>query len=127
MFLIEKLPKESEKAVNESVSEVAVLEKSIASAISQGFSIPWLPYYCHKKGFRNRGRPSIPYTSVNIEVPVANMEDGNVISISIKLFLLSNYRKKRVISLLQITKTTIHAIYNQCLIKCITFHALYLP
>ncbi|KAM0735827.1 Coiled-coil domain-containing protein 22-like protein [Formica fusca] len=75
MFLIEKLPKESEKTVNESVSKVALLEKSVASAISQGLSIPWLPYYCHKKGIRNRGRASTPYVSVNIEVPVPNMED----------------------------------------------------
>jgi len=82
MFLIEKLPKESEKTVNESISEVALLEKSVASAISQGLSIPWLPYYCHRKGFRNKGRASIPYASVNIEVPMANAEDGNVISIS---------------------------------------------
>jgi len=81
MFLIEKLPKESEKTVNESISKVALLEKSVASAISQGLSIPWLPYYCHKKGVRNRGRASIPYVSVNIEVPVPNMGDGNVISI----------------------------------------------
>ncbi|XP_072745612.1 coiled-coil domain-containing protein 22 homolog [Anoplolepis gracilipes] len=75
MFLIEKLPKESEKTVNESVSKVALLEKSVASAISQGLSIPWLPHYCHKKGIRNRGRASIPYVSVNVEVPVPNMED----------------------------------------------------
>ncbi|KAL0133102.1 hypothetical protein PUN28_000697 [Cardiocondyla obscurior] len=75
MFLIEKLPKESEKTVNESISKVALLEKSVASAISHGLSIPWLPYYCHKKGFRNRGRASVPYASVNIEVPVASMKD----------------------------------------------------
>ncbi|CAL1678069.1 unnamed protein product [Lasius platythorax] len=75
MFLIEKLPKESEKTVNESVSKVVLLEKSVASAISQGLSIPWLPHYCHKKGIRNRGRASIPYASVNIEVPVPNMGD----------------------------------------------------
>ncbi|KAL6439869.1 hypothetical protein ACFW04_004116 [Cataglyphis niger] len=75
MFLIEKLPKESEKTVNESVSKVALLEKSVASAISQGLSIPWLPHYCHKKGIRNRGRASIPYVSVNIEIPVPNMGD----------------------------------------------------
>lgn len=81
MFLIEKLPKESEKTVNESISKVALLEKSVASATSQGLSIPWLPYYCHKKGVRNRGRAGILYVSVNIEVPVPNMGDGNVISI----------------------------------------------
>ncbi|XP_011873795.1 PREDICTED: coiled-coil domain-containing protein 22 homolog isoform X1 [Vollenhovia emeryi] len=75
MFLIEKLPKESEKTVNESISKVALLEKSVASAISQGLSAPWLPHYCHKKGFRNRGRASVPYASVNIEVPMANVED----------------------------------------------------
>lgn len=75
MFLIEKLPKESEKTVNESVSKIALLEKSVASTISQGLSISWLPHYCHKKGFRNRGRASTPYVSVNIEVPVVTMED----------------------------------------------------
>ncbi|XP_012233025.2 coiled-coil domain-containing protein 22 homolog [Linepithema humile] len=75
MFLIEKLPKESEKTVNESISEVALLEKSVASAISRGLSIPWLPHYCHRKGFRNKGRASIPYSSVNIEVPMENAED----------------------------------------------------
>lgn len=78
MFLIEKLPKESEKTVNESISKVALLEKLVASTISQGLSIPWLPHYCHKKGFRNRGRANVPYASVNIEVPIANMEDGNI-------------------------------------------------
>jgi len=81
MFLIEKLPKESEKTVNESISKVALLEKSVASAISQGLSIPWLPHYCHKQGFRNRGRANVPYVSVNLEIPIANIEDGNVILI----------------------------------------------
>lgn len=75
MFLIEKLPKESEKTVNESISKVALLEKSVASAISRGLSVPWLPHYCHKQGFRNRGRASVPYASVNIEAPIADMED----------------------------------------------------
>lgn len=87
MFLIEKLPKESEKTVNESISKVALLEKSVASAIFQGLSIPWLPHYCHKQGFRNRGRANVPYVSVNIEVPIANMEDGNAILILLELFL----------------------------------------
>ncbi|EZA49409.1 hypothetical protein DMN91_008877 [Ooceraea biroi] len=77
MFLIEKLPKESEKTVNESVSKVALLEKSVASAISHALSIPWLPHYCHKRGVRNRGRASTPYASVNIEVPVANAGDDH--------------------------------------------------
>jgi len=78
MFLIEKLPKESEKTMNESVSKIALLEKSVASVISHGLSIPWLPHCCHKRGFRNRGRASTPYASVNIEVSVANAGDGNV-------------------------------------------------
>ncbi|KAG7203758.1 hypothetical protein KM043_013782 [Ampulex compressa] len=68
MFLIEKLPKESDKTVNEPVSKVALLEKSIASAISHSLSVPWLPHYCHKKGFRNRGRASTAYSSVDIEI-----------------------------------------------------------
>lgn len=75
MFLIEKLPKESDKPLSEPVSNIALLEKSIASAIAQGLSAPWLPHYCHTKGFRNRGRARVPYRSVNLEVP--KMENGN--------------------------------------------------
>ncbi|CAK9811512.1 Coiled-coil domain-containing protein 22 [Anthophora plagiata] len=69
MFLIEKLPKESDKPLSEPVSNVALLEKSIASAISQGLSAPWLPHFCHTKGFRNKGRARVPYRSINLEVP----------------------------------------------------------
>lgn len=75
MFLIEKLPKESDKTLSEPTTEIALLEKSIASVISQSLSIPWLPHFCHKKGIRNKGRASVPYTSVNIEVPTSNMEE----------------------------------------------------
>ncbi|XP_043588495.1 coiled-coil domain-containing protein 22 homolog isoform X2 [Bombus pyrosoma] len=69
MFLIEKLPKESDKPLSEPVSNIALLEKSIATAIAQSLSVSWLPHYCHTKGFRNRGRARIPYKSVNLEVP----------------------------------------------------------
>ncbi|XP_031838394.1 coiled-coil domain-containing protein 22 isoform X3 [Nomia melanderi] len=75
MFLIEKLPKEHDKTLNEPISNIALLEKSIAAAISQGLSAPWLPHYCHIKGFRNRGRASVPYVSVNLEVPTINSEE----------------------------------------------------
>ncbi|CAL7938667.1 unnamed protein product [Xylocopa violacea] len=74
MFLIEKLPKESDKTLSEPVSNIALLEKSIATAIAQQLSAPWLPHYCHTKGFRNRGRARIPYRSVNLEVP--KIENG---------------------------------------------------
>lgn len=69
MFLIEKLPKESDKPLSEPVSNIALLEKSIATAITQGLSVSWLPHYCHTKGFRTKGRARIPYKSVNLEVP----------------------------------------------------------
>ena len=74
IFLIEKLPKESDKSVNEPISNIALLEKSIGAAISQGLSAPWLPHYCHTKGFRNRGRASVPYTSVKLEILTAGGE-----------------------------------------------------
>ncbi|XP_053986241.1 coiled-coil domain-containing protein 22 homolog [Hylaeus anthracinus] len=74
MFLIEKLPKECDKTINEPVSNIALLDKSIASAISQGLSAPWLPHYCHTKGFRNKGRTDAPYISVSLEVPTT--DDG---------------------------------------------------
>ncbi|OAD59979.1 Coiled-coil domain-containing protein 22 like protein [Eufriesea mexicana] len=69
MFLIEKLPKESDKPLSEPVSNIALLEKSIATAIAQSLSASWLPHYCHTKGFRNRGRARVPYKSVNLEIP----------------------------------------------------------
>ncbi|XP_076643832.1 coiled-coil domain-containing protein 22 homolog isoform X2 [Halictus rubicundus] len=75
MFLIDKLPKEHDKTINEPISNVALLEKSIAAAISQGLSAPWLPHYCHTKGFRNKGRASVPYVSVNLEVPTTNSDE----------------------------------------------------
>lgn len=78
MFLIEKLPKESDKPLSEPVSNIALLEKSVATAISQSFSASWLPHYCHTKGFRNRGRASIPYKSVNLEIPRLEDEEGNI-------------------------------------------------
>ena len=75
MFLIEKLPKESDKPLSEPVSNIALLEKSIATAITQSLSASWLPHYCHTKGFRNRGRASIPYKSVNLEIPRVEDEE----------------------------------------------------
>lgn len=75
MFLIEKLPKESDKPLSEPVSNIALLEKTIASVTAQHLSAPWLPHYCHAKGFRNRGRARVPYKSVNLEVPTM-VDDG---------------------------------------------------
>lgn len=78
MFLIEKLPKESDKPLSEPVSNVALLEKSIATAIAQSLTAPWLPHYCHIKGFRNRGRARVPYKSVNLEIPKMESKEGNI-------------------------------------------------
>lgn len=77
IFLIEKLPKESDKTLNEPITNIGLLEKCIAAAVSRGLSAPWLPHYCHTKGFRNRGRASIPYRSVNLEVPTTNSGEGD--------------------------------------------------
>ncbi|XP_043799581.1 coiled-coil domain-containing protein 22 homolog isoform X1 [Apis laboriosa] len=76
MFLIEKLPKESDKSLSEPVSNIVLLEKSIARAIAQSLSAPWLPHYCHTKGFRNKGRARIPYKSVNLEVSTVRKEEN---------------------------------------------------
>ncbi|XP_076625012.1 coiled-coil domain-containing protein 22 homolog isoform X2 [Colletes latitarsis] len=71
MFLIEKLPKEYDKTLDEPLSNIASLEKSIASEIWKRLTIPWLPHYCHTKGVRNKGRASILYVSVNLEIPTS--------------------------------------------------------
>ncbi|XP_066590344.1 coiled-coil domain-containing protein 22 homolog [Prorops nasuta] len=75
MFLIEKLPKESDKTITEPTSKMGLLEKTVASSLLQSLSAPWLPHYCHKRGFRNKGRASVPYKSVNIEMPMIDKND----------------------------------------------------
>ena len=65
--------------MNEPISNIALLEKSIGAAISQGLSAPWLPHYCRTKGFRNRGRASVPYASVNLEILTAGGEKGETL------------------------------------------------
>lgn len=77
MFLIEKLPKESDKTLNEPISEISILEKSINSTITQSLSAPWLPYYCSKSSFRNKGRTNLPYNPINLETPMLDRTEGN--------------------------------------------------
>lgn len=85
MFLIEKLPKESDKTINEPTSRVALLERQIAGAVSRDLSAPWLPHYCHKRGVRNKGSSDRRYRSVDLDVPTQGKGEGegNYDSISI--------------------------------------------
>lgn len=76
MFLVEKLPKESDKTSNEPTSKIDQLEKSIASVVARSLSSPWLPHYCHKSS-RRGGYVNVPYTSVDIDVPSAKDGEGN--------------------------------------------------
>lgn len=69
MFLIEKLPKESDKTISEPTSRVALLERQIAAAVSRDLSSPWLPHYCHKRGIRNKGCADRRYRTVDLDVP----------------------------------------------------------
>lgn len=77
MFLIEKLPKESDKTLNEATNKIALLEKSIALATQRDLSVPWLPYYCHKQGTRCKGRENISYRSIDLDVPRLEKGEGN--------------------------------------------------
>ncbi|XP_012254976.2 coiled-coil domain-containing protein 22 homolog isoform X2 [Athalia rosae] len=69
MFLIEKLPKESDKTLNEPTSRVALLERQIADAVSRDLSAPWLPHYCHKRGSRNKGSTDHHFKTVDLDIP----------------------------------------------------------
>lgn len=77
MFLIEKLPKESDKSLNEPTSRVALLERQISNAVSRELSAPWLPHYCHKRGSRNKGYTDRRYRTVDLDIPAQGKGEGN--------------------------------------------------
>lgn len=72
MFLIDKLPKESEKSIAEPITKSAQLEKLVSSAVATQISKPWLPYYCHKKRSKFDVRTKKPFSSVHIK----NLAEG---------------------------------------------------
>ncbi|CAN8006718.1 unnamed protein product [Ixodes hexagonus] len=55
MFLIEKLPKESEKTVDQQLGTGAIMARAISEEISKQLNAPWLPNYCKKNGLRWKG------------------------------------------------------------------------
>lgn len=55
MFLFEKLPKESEKVVDQQLGTAALISRSISEEIARQLRAPWLPSYCKKNGIRWRG------------------------------------------------------------------------
>lgn len=55
MFLIEKLPKESEKIVDQQLGAGAVMARAISEEISRQLNAPWLPSYCKRNGIRWKG------------------------------------------------------------------------
>lgn len=52
MFLIERLPKETETIRDEPLGKSALLKRKLATELSQCLSQPWLPPVCKKKGLR---------------------------------------------------------------------------
>uniref|UniRef100_G3MM00 Coiled-coil domain-containing protein 22 homolog n=1 Tax=Amblyomma maculatum TaxID=34609 RepID=G3MM00_AMBMU len=54
MFLFEKLPKESEKAVDQQLGTAALISRSVSEQIARQLKAPWLPNYCKKSGVRWR-------------------------------------------------------------------------
>ncbi|XP_012287164.1 coiled-coil domain-containing protein 22 homolog isoform X2 [Orussus abietinus] len=75
MFLIDKLPKEDNKTLSEPTSKPALLDKSIALAVSDSLSVPWLPHYCHNKGSRCRGKTNVSYKTVHLQVPLVERSE----------------------------------------------------
>lgn len=76
MFLIEKLPKESDKSISEPVSKSAQFEKLISSAIHSQISVPWLPYYCHKKRSKFSARTKLPYRTIPLDASATEDDEG---------------------------------------------------
>ncbi|XP_047110934.1 coiled-coil domain-containing protein 22 homolog isoform X1 [Schistocerca piceifrons] len=55
MFLIEKLPKETEKTiVDPTVGGAELLEQQVAEEVRRQLCAPWLPSYCRQEGLRWR-------------------------------------------------------------------------
>lgn len=75
MFLIEKLPKESDKTVDEPTSNVTLLERSIASAISASLASPWVPHYCHSQETKFIGRTKHHFEGVRLDVASSSNAD----------------------------------------------------
>ncbi|XP_021913925.1 coiled-coil domain-containing protein 22 homolog [Zootermopsis nevadensis] len=78
VFLIEKLPKESEKNIVEPTGRIGLLEKAVSEAVKKQLTSPWLPRYCKRRGIRwyDDGTWSRegccynqPFVSCNIHVP----------------------------------------------------------
>lgn len=77
MFLIEKLPKESDNTVNEPTSKIALLEKSLASTISQDFQSSWISDLSQERE-RFTGRTKAPFRTVPIDVASDEKGEGKV-------------------------------------------------
>lgn len=77
MFLIEKLPKESDKSIAEPDTKSTQLEKLISSALQSQISVPWLPYYCHKKRSKFNTRTKILFKVVPLNTSVREDDEGN--------------------------------------------------
>ncbi|XP_023218766.1 coiled-coil domain-containing protein 22 homolog [Centruroides sculpturatus] len=52
VFLIEKLPKESEKVSEEPIGKAALISRAIEAELSRLLKLPWLPNYCKTNGIR---------------------------------------------------------------------------
>ncbi|CAG5075131.1 Similar to v1g180167: Coiled-coil domain-containing protein 22 homolog (Nematostella vectensis) [Cotesia congregata] len=75
MFLIDKLPKDSEKEANGLLlSRYDELERKVGNILVQQFSRAWLPHYCHK--VLSGGHRKIPFRSVDVEVISLNADDN---------------------------------------------------
>ncbi|XP_011498353.1 PREDICTED: coiled-coil domain-containing protein 22 homolog [Ceratosolen solmsi marchali] len=113
MFLIEKLPKESDKSINEPDTKSAQLEKLISSAILKQISVPWLPYYCHKKRSKFSVQTKTPFATIHLDnSTVENKEEYHNYNIRYKSSLLEQVRdvKYLVPSVLALNGRYNHAV-----------------
>ncbi|KAL7292033.1 hypothetical protein TKK_0014316 [Trichogramma kaykai] len=69
IFLIEKFPKENDKTIIEPITKSEQIDKLISTSVSSKLSVPWLPYYCHKKRSKFDVRASNPFSTVTLNFP----------------------------------------------------------
>jgi hypothetical protein len=83
MFLIERLPKETEKTVNLSqpLDKISEIEHTINKNIKKQLNSPWIPEYCRQINIRGTdnecsdGVPRTPFNAKNLNVPFITQKD----------------------------------------------------
>lgn len=78
MFLIERLPKESEKLpLAQPTDKLSLIEQDIARSIGVQLNASWIPQYCKKSGITKLSNVVVvqnnPFLPQNLHIPFVSM------------------------------------------------------